>query len=143
MCVLNIPQYQGQLTLTTTGTSGAATLVGNTLNIPQYSGGSTTAWDLSGNAAPAGSFIGTTNSTPLQFKRVGNQAGLLGDGMTNAFYGVQAGQANVSGQGNTGIGDRSLSNLLSGNSNTAVGVDSLLTLTPVIVTGKQIGRAHV
>ena len=31
--------YQGALTLTTTGTSGAATLVGNTLNIPQYSGG--------------------------------------------------------------------------------------------------------
>lgn len=33
---LNIPQYQGQLTITTTGTSGAATLIGNTLNIPQY-----------------------------------------------------------------------------------------------------------
>jgi hypothetical protein len=31
--------YQGSLTLTTTGTSGAATLIGNTLNIPQYSGG--------------------------------------------------------------------------------------------------------
>jgi len=30
---------QGTLTLTTTGTSGAATLVGDTLNIPQYSGG--------------------------------------------------------------------------------------------------------
>ena len=30
---------QGSLTLTTTGTSGAATLIGNTLNIPQYSGG--------------------------------------------------------------------------------------------------------
>jgi len=30
---------QGSLTLTTTGTSGAATLVGSTLNIPQYSGG--------------------------------------------------------------------------------------------------------
>jgi hypothetical protein len=30
---------QGALTLTTTGTSGAATLVGSTLNIPQYSGG--------------------------------------------------------------------------------------------------------
>jgi hypothetical protein len=39
---LNIPQYQGALTLTTTGTSGAATLVGNTLNIPNY------APDLSG-----------------------------------------------------------------------------------------------
>jgi hypothetical protein len=36
---LTIPQYQGALTLTTTGSSGAATLSGNTLNIPQYSGG--------------------------------------------------------------------------------------------------------
>lgn len=31
--------YQAPLTLTTVGSSGAATLVGNTLNIPQYSGG--------------------------------------------------------------------------------------------------------
>jgi len=31
---------QGSLTLTTNGTSGAATLVGDTLNIPQYTGGS-------------------------------------------------------------------------------------------------------
>ena len=31
--------YQPILTLTTTGTSGPATLVGSTLNIPQYSGG--------------------------------------------------------------------------------------------------------
>jgi len=31
---------QGSLTLTTTGSSGAAALVGDTLNIPQYSGGS-------------------------------------------------------------------------------------------------------
>lgn len=30
---------QGTITLTTTGTSGAATLISNTLNIPQYSGG--------------------------------------------------------------------------------------------------------
>lgn len=36
---LNIPQYQGALTLTTTGSSGPATLVSNTLNIPQYTGG--------------------------------------------------------------------------------------------------------
>lgn len=36
---LNIPEYQGALTLTTSGTSGAASLAGNTLNIPQYSGG--------------------------------------------------------------------------------------------------------
>jgi len=30
---------QGTITLTTTGSSGAATLIGDTLNIPQYSGG--------------------------------------------------------------------------------------------------------
>ena len=36
--VLNIPVYQGQLTITTTGTSGPCTLVGNTLNVPQYQG---------------------------------------------------------------------------------------------------------
>ena len=36
---LDTNTYQGTLTLTTTGSSGAATLVGNTLNIPQYSGG--------------------------------------------------------------------------------------------------------
>lgn len=34
-----INSKQGSLTLTTTGSSGAATLVGSTLNIPQYSGG--------------------------------------------------------------------------------------------------------
>jgi hypothetical protein len=33
-------ENQDALTLTTTGTSGAATLVGSTLNIPQYGGGS-------------------------------------------------------------------------------------------------------
>ena len=34
-----LSQKQNSLTLTTNGSSGAATLVGNTLNIPQYSGG--------------------------------------------------------------------------------------------------------
>lgn len=36
---------QDVLTLTTTGSSGAATLVGATLNIPQYSGGGTTIYE--------------------------------------------------------------------------------------------------
>jgi hypothetical protein len=49
---------QGTITLTTTGTSGASTLVGNTLNIPQYSGGGGTTW---------GSITGTLSSqTDLQ-----------------------------------------------------------------------------
>jgi hypothetical protein len=49
---------QDALTLTTTGTSGAATLVGATLNIPQYSGGGGTTW---------GSITGTLSTqTDLQ-----------------------------------------------------------------------------
>jgi len=49
---------QNTLSLTTTGTSGAATLVGSTLNIPQYSGGGSTTW---------GSITGTLSSqTDLQ-----------------------------------------------------------------------------
>jgi hypothetical protein len=43
---------QDVITLTTTGTSGAATLIGNTLNIPQYTGGGTLAQTLVlGNSA--------------------------------------------------------------------------------------------
>jgi len=34
-----ISALQPAITLTTTGSSGAATLISNTLNIPQYSGG--------------------------------------------------------------------------------------------------------
>jgi hypothetical protein len=63
--VLNIPIYQGQLTLTTTGTSGAATLSGDILNIPQYSGGGGTPAGSAGqvqfNSTPAGSFAASAN----------------------------------------------------------------------------------
>jgi hypothetical protein len=47
---------QGTITLTTTGTSGASTLVGNTLNIPQYIGGVTSVT----GTAPVVSSGGTT-----------------------------------------------------------------------------------
>lgn len=43
---------QNALTLTTTGTSGAATLVGSTLNIPQYAGGLTYFTEAQNTAAP-------------------------------------------------------------------------------------------
>lgn len=49
---------QNTLSLTTTGTSGAATLIGSILNIPQYSGGGGTTW---------GSITGTLSAqTDLQ-----------------------------------------------------------------------------
>lgn len=43
-----INSKQAAITLTTTGTSGAATLVGSTLNIPQYSGGAAGVTTLEG-----------------------------------------------------------------------------------------------
>jgi hypothetical protein len=51
---------QGTITLTTTGTSGASTLVGNTLNIPQYSGGGGGGVTSVTGTAPVVSSGGTT-----------------------------------------------------------------------------------
>jgi hypothetical protein len=52
---------QDTLTLTTTGTSGAATLIGATLNIPQYSGGGITelTTDVTTPAASSGVTVAT------------------------------------------------------------------------------------
>ena len=50
---------QGSITLTTTGSSGAATLVGTTLNIPQYSSGGGTVTEVTANA-PLSVTSGTT-----------------------------------------------------------------------------------
>lgn len=43
--------YQAPITLTTTGSSGAATFSGNTLNIPQYTGGGASAFSALSDAA--------------------------------------------------------------------------------------------
>ena len=50
---------QGALTLTTTGTSGAATLVGATLNVPQYTASSSTVYvfNMNSYAVPNGSLF--------------------------------------------------------------------------------------
>ena len=56
---------QGSITLTTTGTSGAATLIGNTLNIPQYSGGggSGSVTSVSGTGTVSGLTLSGTVTT--------------------------------------------------------------------------------
>ena len=65
---------QGAITLTTTGTSGAATLVGNTLNIPQYSGGG---GGLSGSGSFPRMAMWSTSNT-LQNSAVRNVSDRLG-----------------------------------------------------------------
>lgn len=54
---------QDALSLTTTGSSGAATLVGATLNIPQYTGGSGTVTSVT--SANSDATVATTTTTPV------------------------------------------------------------------------------
>jgi hypothetical protein len=63
---------QGTITLTTTGTSGAATLISNTLNIPQYSG--TNIYNADGTLASARSIT-----------HGGFNLSLIGSSYTNRF----------------------------------------------------------
>jgi len=83
---------QGAITLTTTGTSGAATLVGTTLNIPQYSGGSGMAIGGSITSATAGSVLFAGASGILAQKNANffwdNTNNLLGLGTTtpSSYY---------------------------------------------------------
>ncbi|MFV8343965.1 beta strand repeat-containing protein [Flavobacterium sp. XS2P39] len=56
--VTDLAAKQAAITLTTTGTSGASTLVGNILNIPQYSGGTADA----ATANPLSQFAATTSA---------------------------------------------------------------------------------
>jgi hypothetical protein len=56
--------YQAPITLTTTGTSGVATFVGNTLNIPNYAPGTGTVTSVSGTGTVNGiTLTGTVTST--------------------------------------------------------------------------------
>jgi len=57
--------YQAPITLTTSGTSGAATFVGNTLNIPQYSGGGGGGVTSVTGTSPIASSGGTTPAISL------------------------------------------------------------------------------
>jgi hypothetical protein len=54
--------YQGPISLTTNGTSGAATFAANVLNIPQYSAGAGTGTVTSASVVSANGFAGTVAS---------------------------------------------------------------------------------
>jgi len=61
---------QNNITLTTTGTSGASTLVGSTLNIPQYSGGSGTVTSVGSGYGLLGGPITTTGTLTVDTSTV-------------------------------------------------------------------------
>ena len=100
--------YQSPITLTTTGTSGAATLISNTLNIPQYSSGG--GGSINGQVFTAGgTFTIPAGITSLKVTVVGGGGG---SGASNA--GVDA-FACTGGGGGGGTAISYLTGLTPGN----------------------------
>jgi hypothetical protein len=128
---------QGALTLTTTGTSGAATLVGTTLNIPQYTE----------------QFVGTVTSVAASI--TGNSIGITGSPITSsgtlAFAFAGNATQYVRGDGalatlptNGGGGGASVSYYLNGsvNQGTLGGVTYYeMNKTPIIGAGTDFTRS--
>jgi hypothetical protein len=91
---------QNALTLTTTGTSGAATLVGSTLNIPQYQAAGTYVTAVTASS-PLASSGGTTPNITIQ-QASGSQNGFLSSTDWSTFNSKQNALTNpVTGTGTT------------------------------------------
>jgi hypothetical protein len=92
---------QNALTLTTTGTSGAATLVGATLNIPQYQAAGTYVTGVTASS-PLASSGGTTPNITIQ-QASGSQNGFLSSTDWTTFNNKQNALTNpVTGTGTSG-----------------------------------------
>jgi hypothetical protein len=92
---------QNALTLTTTGTSGAATLVGSTLNIPQYQAAGTYVTAVTASS-PLASSGGTTPNITIQ-QASGSQNGFLSSTDWTTFNNKQNALTNpVTGTGTSG-----------------------------------------
>lgn len=89
----------------------------------------TAGWNLSGNAATATDFIGTTNNQPLVFKMNNQKAGLINSSYYNTAFGYQSLNAITTGSDNTAIGYRALQSNTNAQGNTAVGANALKTNT--------------
>lgn len=82
-------------------------------------------WSFAGNAPAAGSFLGTTNTTPLVFKVNSTNAGFVSLATSfNTFLGASTPASTIAGIGNTGIGTNTLQTLSTANNNTALGANS-------------------
>jgi len=88
--------------------------------------GTTGAWNLQGNSGTVDgtNFIGTLDNVPFNIRVNNLKAGRIDNTLSNTFLGFQAGNT-VTGNGNSGLGQKALFSLTSGIHNTAVGVNSL------------------
>ncbi|MGN6567593.1 MAG: hypothetical protein ACTHJ0_06560, partial [Flavipsychrobacter sp.] len=123
--IKNKPTLPG-IVLTTTGINGNATLSGDTLNIPNYSGNGA-GWNLTGNAGTTSSdFIGTTDNQPLVFKVNNKLSGYIGTSSTYNFsLGILTTPDSSTGIKNTAIGSAALGRNGTGYNNNAIGYATL------------------
>lgn len=100
-------------------------------------------WTYTGNSAPAGAFVGTTNNRPLEFKVNGQTSGRIepSSGYTaSTYYGYLSGLNNTglnnvgignsallngTGANNMALGSRTLRFNSTGANNVAIGIDAL------------------
>jgi hypothetical protein len=128
---------QGAITLTTTGSSGPSTLVGNTLNIPDYGGALTGYVPYTGATGPVnlGAYdltvqtltIGKGNSSLANNTALGYHALFhITTGNYNTAVGYESSHNITTGQYNTTLGQSALFTNTTGSQNTAIGLNALL-----------------
>jgi len=126
----SIATKQNTLTLTTTGTSGAATLTGATLNIPQYSG--TNIYNANGSLTSNRTL--TLNSQPLTFLGTtrtrfhANGRMTIGDTTDQGFILDVRGNTKVTGNINVSAGYIGFSDVYTGADPTNVFQNNTLNL---------------
>jgi hypothetical protein len=128
---------QGTITLTTTGSSGPSTLVGTTLNIPDYGGALTGYVPYTGATGPVnlGAYdltvqtltIGKGNSSLSNNTALGYRALFhITTGNYNTAVGYESSHNTTTGQYNTSLGQSALFTNTTGSQNTAIGLNALL-----------------
>lgn len=126
---LNIPEYQGVLSLTTVGTSGAATLSGTTLNIPQYGGQSYT---FSTGLKSTSGTITNNLSTGIS----GGQTVYGGTGVTDMLIlqGTTANGTLTSPSVKVAVGNAGATTALAVLNNGNVGIGTTAPTVPLVIT---------
>jgi hypothetical protein len=136
---------QNALTLTTTGTSGAATLVGAILNIPQYQAAGTYVTGVTASS-PLFSSGGATPNITIQ-QASGSQSGFLSSTDWTTFNNkANANGSNASGTWSINItgsagsaGSASTASLVNGTSGGAIQSWDIRTISPSSMTAARLG----
>lgn len=134
--------YQAPITLTTTGTSGAATFISNTLNVPQYAGTTYTAGtglQLIGSQFSIDSTVATlTGSQSLTNKTV-NGVVLTTGGSATKYLNEQGNYFTVSGGGSGTVTSVASADGSITVTNPTITVDLAVVKSPKLTTARTIG----